>query len=88
VFIWFHRGWGARAVVLVGVVVTTMANPDVGEHFLANPTPPRLLYGWFLREMLIVLGVLAIAIIAFGREKTREPHPTNTASPVEEPVRA
>jgi hypothetical protein len=88
VFIWFHRGWVARAVVVAGIIVTTTANPEVGEHFLANPSPPELIYGWFLREMLVVFGVLAIAIITYGREK---PRPTRLREPetvVQEPVEA
>ena len=88
VFIWFHRGWIARAVVIVGAIVTTTANPEVGEHFLVDPSPPELVYGWFLREMLVVFGVLAIAIIAYGREKPRPTRESETGTAVEEPVGA
>jgi hypothetical protein len=88
VFIWFHRGWIARAVVFVGILVTTTANPEVGEHFLVDPSPPGLVYGWFLREMLIVFGVLAIGVIAYGREKSRPTRRSEAGTAVEEPVGA
>jgi hypothetical protein len=44
--------------------------------------------GWLLREMLMLLGVITIGIIAYGRER---PPPTRSdvaRAPVEEPVRA
>lgn len=89
VFIWFHRGWAGRVVVLVGAIVLTTSNPDTGSHFLAaDPTLPNVIYGWFMREMLVNFGVLAIGFIAFGRERVRPPRPSNTGSPVVEPARA
>jgi alpha-1,2-mannosyltransferase len=87
VFIWFHRGWAARTVVLLGVLVLTNASPDTGDHFLAtDPTVPRVIYGWIMREMLVAFGLLAIGLIAFGRERARPSRPSNTGSPVVEPA--
>ncbi|MBV9515022.1 MAG: DUF2029 domain-containing protein [Mycobacteriaceae bacterium] len=69
VFLWFHRGWWARAVVVAGTLLTVFADPGVGEHWLVRPSVVGACIGWLLREMLMLLGMIAIAIIAYGKEK-------------------
>jgi hypothetical protein len=87
VFIWFHRGWWGRALVICGTLLTVFADPGVGEHWLVHPSLTEACIGWMLREMLMLLGVFAIAIIAYGREK-RPPAPSDAVGDeVEEPVR-
>lgn len=88
VFIWFHRGWPARAVVLGGVLLTVLATPEVGQDWLAGASVPEAIVGWILREMLMLLGVLAIAIIAYGREKPTAAPSDAIRAEVDEPVRA
>jgi hypothetical protein len=88
VFIWFHRGWWARAVVVGGTLVTIFATPEVGQDWLAHASVLEACIGWLLREMLMLLGIITIGIIAYGRER---PPPTRSAvarAPAEQPVRA
>jgi len=86
VFIWFHRGWRARAVVVGGVLLTVFATPEVGQDWLLDASVIEAIIGWLLREMLMLLGILAIAIIAYGKDKLAQPSDEASAE-VEEPVR-
>lgn len=86
VFLWFHRGWWARAVVIVGTLVTVFATPEVGQDWLVDASVLEACIGWLLREMLMVLGILAIGIIAYGKE--RPPRVPSEKVPLEEPVGA
>ncbi|MFZ0832334.1 MAG: glycosyltransferase 87 family protein [Mycobacterium sp.] len=88
VFIWFHRGWWARAVVVGGLLLTVLATPEVGQDWLVDASVVEAIIGWVLREMLMVLGVLAIAIIAYGKGKPVPARPDQVGTEVEEPVRA
>ena len=85
VFIWFHRGGWARAVVVGGTLLTVFADPGVGEHWLVRPSVLEACIGWLLREMLMLLGVIAIGIIAYHSEK---PPPEKTETAAEEGVEA
>ena len=88
VFIWFHRGWWARAVVAGGVLLTVFATPEVGQDWLADANVVEAIIGWGLREMLMLLGILAIGIVAYGNEKRAPTSSDRTSAEVEEPVRA
>ncbi|HUL97844.1 MAG TPA: glycosyltransferase family 87 protein, partial [Mycobacterium sp.] len=88
VFIWFHRGWWARAVVVIGTSVTVLATPEVGQDWLVDASAVETIIGWALREMLMLLGILAIAIIAYGKEKPLRAPSDKVGTEVEEPVRA
>ncbi len=88
VFIWFHRGWGARAVVFGGILVTVFATPEVGQDWLVDASVIEAIIGWLLREMLMLLGILAIAIIAYGKEKPAPLPSGKISAEVDEPVRA
>jgi alpha-1,2-mannosyltransferase len=85
VFIWFHRGRWARAVVVGGTLLTVFADPGVGEHWLVRPSVLEACIGWMLREMLMLLGVIAIGIIAYRSEK---PPSGKTETAAEEGVAA
>ena len=88
VFIWFHRGWWARAVVIVGILLTVFATPEVGQDWLVNASVVGTIIGWILREMLMLLGILAIGIIAYGKEKPPRTPSDELESADEEPVGA
>jgi alpha-1,2-mannosyltransferase len=74
-FIWFRCEWWARLVVLVGAAVTIFATPEVGDHWISAASPLLACVGWPFREMLMLLGIIAIGIIAYGQ---REPSPTTS----------
>jgi alpha-1,2-mannosyltransferase len=88
VFIWLHRGWWARAVVIVGTLVTVFATPEVGQDWLVQPSVLETCIGWVLREMLMLLGVIAIGIIAYGNEKPSWARSDKIGTAEEEPVGA
>jgi alpha-1,2-mannosyltransferase len=88
VFIWFHRGWWARAVVVAGTLMTIFATPEVGQDWLAHPSVLEACIGWILREMLMLLGIITIGIIAYGKERPSPVRSDVAKTPVEEPVRA
>jgi alpha-1,2-mannosyltransferase len=81
VYIWFHRGGWSRAVVVGGTLLTVFADPGVGEHWLVRPSVLGAGIGWLLREMLMLLGVMAIGIIAYRSEK---PPPEESETAAEE----
>ena len=85
VFIWFHRGGWARAVVVGGTLLTVFADPGVGEHWLVRPSVLEACIGWLLREMLMLLGVIAIGIIAY---RSGKPPPEKAETAAEEGVAA
>ena len=66
-FIWFRRGWWARLVVLGGAAITILYTPEVGERLMTHPSPVQAFVGCLLREMLMLLGMIAIGIIAYGK---------------------
>ena len=88
VFLWFHRDWWARAVVVGGTLTTVFATPEVGQDWLVDASPVETIIGWVLREMLMLLGVLAIAIIAYGKHKPARSPSDTVGAEVGEPVRA
>jgi alpha-1,2-mannosyltransferase len=85
VYIWFHRGGWSRAVVVSGTLLTVFADPGVGEHWLVRPSVLGACIGWLLREMLMLLGVIAIGIIA---NRSERPPPEKTETAAEEGVAA
>ncbi len=76
-FIWFARGWWARLVVLGGAAVTIFFTPEVGNRMITRPSPTEAGIGWLLREMLMLLGMIAIGIIAYAR-RSRDLHRSET----------
>lgn len=68
-FIWFRRGWGARLVVLAGAALTIFFTPESGDRLITAPSPSLAAVGWPLREMLMLLAIVAIAIIAYGKPR-------------------
>jgi alpha-1,2-mannosyltransferase len=88
VFIWFHRGWWARAVVVAGTLMTVFATPEVGQDWLAHPSMLAACIGWLLREMLMLLGIITIGIIAFGKARVPPARSDVAKLRTEEPVRA
>ncbi len=67
-FIWFRRGWWARLVVLGGAALTILATPEVGDQWTTHASPAQAGVGWLMREMLMLLGMIGIGIIAYGKE--------------------
>jgi hypothetical protein len=67
-FVWFRRGWWARLVVLGGAAITILSTPEIGERLMTHPVPAQTFVGWLLREMLMLLGIIAIGIIAYGKQ--------------------
>ncbi len=88
VFIWFHRSWWARAVVIVGILLTVFATPEVGQDWLVNASVVETIIGWMLREMLMLLGISAIGIIAYGKDRPEHSPSDAAGTEVEEPVKA
>jgi alpha-1,2-mannosyltransferase len=67
-FLWFRRGWWARPLVLGGAALTIFATPEVGDQWTTRASPALAGVGWLMREMLMVLGMIGIGIIAYGKE--------------------
>lgn len=72
-FIWFRRGWWARLVVLGGAALTIVYTPEIGDRMITDPSPAWAALGWLLREMLMLLAIVAIAIIAYGKQRPSRP---------------
>lgn len=72
-FIWFRRDWWARLVVIGGAVLTIFATPEVGDHWLSHASPLQACFGWLMREMLMVLGIIFMVIIAYGKRSQSRP---------------
>ena len=70
-FIWFRRGWRGRLLVLAGAALTIFYTPEIGDRMITDPSPVHAAVGWLLREMLMLLGIVAIAIIAYGKPRPR-----------------
>ncbi|MBV9722602.1 MAG: DUF2029 domain-containing protein [Mycobacterium sp.] len=68
-FIWFRRGWWARLLVLGGAALTIFYTPETGDHLITDPSPAHAAVGWLLREMLMLLAIVAVAIIAYGKPR-------------------
>ncbi len=88
VFIWFHRGWWGRAVVVSGTLLTVFATPEVGQDWLVDPSLLETIIGWVLREMLMLFGIFAITIIAYGRHRPLHAPSQAPGAKMEEPVKA
>jgi alpha-1,2-mannosyltransferase len=86
IYIWFHRGWCARAVVIAGTLLTVFADPYMGDRWLAQGSVLGSFIGWPLREMLLLLGSAAIAIIGFGEEKPGQARSEEDRSACAKPV--
>lgn len=68
-FIWFRRGWWARLVVLGGAALTICATPEVGDRLITHASPLQDCAGWLLREMLMLLAIVGIGIIGYGKPR-------------------
>jgi alpha-1,2-mannosyltransferase len=68
-FIWFKRGWWARLLVLGGAALTIFSTPEIGDRMITSSSPVHAAVGWLLREMLMLLGIVAIATIAYGKSR-------------------
>ena len=68
-FIWFRRGWWARLVVLGGAALTIFCTPENGDRLITAASSGLAALGWLLREMLMLLAIVAIAIIAYGKRR-------------------
>jgi alpha-1,2-mannosyltransferase len=75
VYIWFHRGWYARAIVVGAALLTGFSDPVFGDRWLAKGSTLDTVVGWSLREMLLLFGTAAIVIIGFGGQTRASARP-------------
>jgi alpha-1,2-mannosyltransferase len=83
-FIWFRRGWWARLVVLGGAALTIFYTPEIGDRLITSPSSAHAAVGWLLREMLMLLAIIAIAVIAYGKPRPSRVRSGTEHAPVDQ----